>query len=184
MAGFLFAMLAVLAAGLGARDQVMTARLAPRGSVLAIALTCGVLTSLAAGWAGQAVAPLLNAPARAILVAMALGFAGIELILIQPGRKPLEPTQSLGAFAVVILAQQLTDAARFTLFVIAAVSPLPWTAVAGGVLGSGASILAGWLGGAAWEDQPLRPIRRALGVLMLLLALYLAYPALTARLTA
>ena len=177
-------MLAVLAAGLGARDQVLMARMAGRGSVLAIGLGCALLTTGAAGWAGHAVAPLLNSPTRALLVAMALGFAAVELILVRPGRKPLEPTQSLGAFTVVILAQQLTDAARFTVFAIAAASPVPWVAVGGGAIGSAATVLAGWLGGSEWEAQPLGKIRRGLGLLLLLVTIYLAYPVLAARFAA
>lgn len=184
MAGFLLAMLAVLATGLGARDQVLVARMTPRRAVLAVALVCTLIASLAAGWAGHSVAPLMTAPARTFLVAMALGLAALELLFVRPGRKPLEPTQSLGAFFVVVLAQQLFDAARFTLFAIAAASPAAWTAVAGGLLGSAASVLAGWLGGAAWEAQPLALIRRGLGAALLLLALYLAYPAIAARLAA
>ncbi|MEQ1497247.1 MAG: hypothetical protein ABL914_01180 [Novosphingobium sp.] len=175
MAGFLFAMLAVLAAGLGARDQVLVARMAPRGAVLVIALVCTLLTSLGAGLAGQAVAPLLNGPARAMLVAMALGLAALELLVIRPKRKPDEPTQSLGAFGLVLLAQQLTDAARLMIFAIAAANPLPLAVIAGGVLGSAASVLAGWLGGADWEKLPLTAIRRSLGLLLALVAVWLAY---------
>ena len=177
-------MLVVLAAGLGARDQVLMARLAGRGSVLAIGLVCALLTTAAAGWAGHTVAPLINGPARSMLVAMALGFAAVELIFVRPGRKPLEPTQSLGAFTVVILAQQLTDAARLTVFAIAAASPVPWVAVGGGALGSAASVLAGWLGGSDWDAQPLGGVRRLLGLLLLLSAIYLVYPVLVARLAA
>lgn len=184
MAGFLFALLAVLTTGLGARDQVLMARMAGRGSVLPVGLVCALLATAAAGWAGHAVAPLIDSGTRAMLVAMALGFAAVELIFVRPGRKPLEPTQSLGAFAVVILAQQLTDAARFTVFAIAAASPLPWVAVGGGALGSAASVLAGWLGGSGWEAQPLGRIRRALGIVLLLVTLYLAYPVLAARFAA
>ena len=180
MAGFLFAMLAVIACGLGGRDQIMVARAAPRRAELLIALICAGLSSALAGWAGQVSAPLLNGPARLVLVAMVLAMAALELLVIKPGRKPLEPTQSLGAFALVILSHQLTDAARFTLFAIAAASPIPWTAVAGGVTGGAASLLAGWLGGDSWEHQPLTAIRRGLGIILLLVALWLAYPAITA----
>ncbi len=177
-------MLAVLAAGLGARDQVLMARLAGRGSVLAIGLVCAALTTAAAGWAGHTIAPQINGPTRSILVAMALGFAAVELIFVRPGRKPLEPTQSLGALTVVLLAQQLTDAARFTVFAIAAASPVPWVAVAGGAIGSAATVLAGWLGGRDWEAQPLGRIRRGLGIALLLVTIYLAYPVLAARFAA
>lgn len=177
-------MLAVLAAGLGARDQVLMARLGGRGSVLAIGLVSALLTTAAAGWAGHTVAPQLNGPTRSILVAMALGFAALELIFVRPGRKPLEPTQSLGALAVVILAQQLTDAARFTVFAIAAASPVPMVALAGGAIGSAVSVLAGWLGGSDWEEQPLGRIRRGLGLGLLLVTGYLVYPVLAARFAA
>lgn len=178
MVGFLFAMLAVLAVNLGARDQVLVARLAPRGPVLAVALLAAAAATVAAGLAGQAVAPLLPKPARSVLVAMALALAALELLVIRPGRKPAEPTPSLGAFAVVVLAQQLTDAARFLVFAIAAGSPYPLTVIAGGLFGSAASLAAAWSAGAVWDTLPLTVIRRVLGAGLLAVALWLALPVL------
>lgn len=170
MAGFLFAFLVTLVLGTGARDQVLVARLAPRPMVLVVGVICTAIAATAIGWAGIKVAPMLNGPARSILVAMALALAAIELVLSKPGAKPLEPTQSLGALAIVLLAQQLFDATRFAVFAIAAASPFPPAAIAGGVLGSAGSILTGWLAGDDIERLPLVPIRRSLGLVLMLVA--------------
>lgn len=174
MAGFLLAMLAMIATGLGARDQMLVARMAPNRAILLVALASSALTVWAAFWAGRNVAPHMIGQARLLLVVIALVIAGLELLLLRPGRKPLEPTQSLGAFAIVILAQQLTDASRLALFALAAASSLPPATLLGGLIGGSASVAAGWFGGEAWERQPLLPVRRCLGVLVLLMAAWLA----------
>lgn len=178
MAGFLFAMLALLATSLGGRDQLLIAQLAPNRWALIVALASTALTCTLAGWVGQLVAPMIDGPTRMMLVAMALGLAALDLLILRPSRKPLEPTQSLGALGIVVLAFQLTDAARLVLFAIAAASPLPVTALIGGIVGGGAGLVAAWLAGDAWEAQPLLLIRRILGLLLILVAAWLAYPVL------
>ena len=125
------------------------------------------------GWAGSVLAPLLVPRARILLVAMALGLAALELIIIRPRRKPEEPTESLGAFAIVLVAQQLTDAARLLVFVMAASSAVPHLASAGGMLGSAVTVAVGWLAGPGLARLPLVGIRRALGVILAAAAIWL-----------
>jgi hypothetical protein len=106
--------------------------------------------------------------ARLFLVALALGLAGLELIIFRPRAAPAEPTHSLGAFAIVIFAIQLTDAARFVVFALAALTRAPLTTGLGGAVGAALVVGAGWmlLGRAPWLAQ----VRRGLGVALLLLA--------------
>ena len=178
MASFLLAMLAVLIAGLGARDQVLVADLAerqgPRPAILLLAVLTAGLSAAAAGWAGAITAPLLIPRARTMLVAMVLGLAALELLFVRPRGIAKEPTNSLGAFAVVLLVQQLTDAARLLIFALAAASAVPQLAALGGAVGGGLSVLGGWLAAQHLRNLPLVAIRRGLGLGSVGLALWLA----------
>lgn len=180
MSGFIFAFLACLLAGIGARDQLTVAGLAARQGqrfgLLGVAVLCAVVTGGAAAWAAGMIVPLLEGNDRAgkFLIAIALGFAGAEMLVM--GAKPLpeEPTQSLGATAIVLTAHQLTDAARFFIFAIAAATAAPIPAGTGGAVGGIAVVALGWI---AAEDMPLRLAsltRRLLGVAALLLAVWFA----------
>lgn len=177
MMGFLFALLASVIAGFGARDQVLMARMAlpqrARPAVLLVALAAALGSAAAASWAGLNLVPPMVPRARLLLAAMALGLAALELLFVQPGRKPEEPTASLGAFAIVILAQQLTDAARLLVFVIVASSAVPQLAAAGGLLGCAVTVAAGWLAGPRLLRWPLVSIRRALGAVLAAAAIWL-----------
>lgn len=172
MTGFLFALLATLFVGLGARDQVLVAQLAERQGarpgLLLVAIVSGVAAAVLAAWGGSQVAGLATGNARLFLVALALGLAGLELLALSPRNAPAEPTHSLGAFAIVVFAMQLTDAARFLVFALAAFTRAPLTAGLGGAAGAALVVAAGWMvvGPAPW----LSLIRRALGVGLLLLA--------------
>lgn len=179
MAGFLFALLAMLVAGFGARDQLLVAaisvRQTGRGVALFVALASAVLTALAAVWLARASAPLLAGNARIMFAALALAVAGLELIWTQPARLPAEPTRSLGAFALVLFAQQLTDGGRFLLFAIALASDTPLSAGLGGACGAALVIAAGWAGGAELLGLRLQPLRRGLGLALIVLAVWLAW---------
>lgn len=178
MSSFLLAMLAVLVAGLGARDQMLvaelTARRGPRLGLLVTALGVAVLSAGVAGWFGGSIAPQLLPRTRALLAAMALGLAAIELIVLRPRRRAAEPTESLGAFAVVLLAHQITDAARLLIFSIAAASALPALAALGGMTGAALGMVIGWSGGEALLRLPLGRLRRGLGAMLGLIAIYIA----------
>ena len=178
MSGFLLALLAALAAGVGARDQLLVARMAARQGpdqsrrplLLLIALAAALLSAGLAGWAGSIAAPQLVPRARNLLVAMALGLAALELLLVRPGRRPKEPTASLGALAIVLLAQQAIDAARLLIFALAASSAVPLFAVLGGMIGCAATAVLGWAGGARLAELPLTGARRVLGVVLAAIA--------------
>ncbi len=182
MTGFLFALLASVIAGFGARDQVLVARMAlqqrARPMVLIVALAAALGSAAVASWAGLTLVSPMVPRARLLLAAMALGLAALELLFIQPGRKPEEPTASLGAFAIVLVAQQLTDAARLLVFVIVASSTMPLAAAAGGMLGCAVTVAAAWVAGPDLVRLPLVAVRRGLSLLLAAVAVWLSFSSL------
>ncbi len=159
MTAAIFALVAVLLAGVGARDQLLlaalTLRQGQRPSLIAAAVICGILTSALAAWATREIADELNQPAQALFAGFALLAAGAESLFLTPKRDPAEPTYSLFAAALVLLAGQMTDVARFLILAIAAASAMPLEAGVGGAVGS---VLALLLGVAA--ARPLLAARR------------------------
>lgn len=177
MTGFILALVGVLLSGLGARDQMTVAMLSrgqgSRPGVLLVAIGVCCVSAALAGWAAMLLTPMMTAQARLFLAALALGFAGLEAIVLSPGRAPHEPTRSLGALTAVLLTHQLTDAARFLIFGIALAADAQLPAVLGGGL-AGVLLLAGaWGSPELFTWQRLRWPRRGLGLAMLLLALWL-----------
>jgi len=170
MASFLLALVSVFAVSLGGRDQLLVARLADRlgrgGGLLAVGIASSGISALAMAVAGLAMALVLPAPAAEMLVAIALLVAAAELTWKRKAALPDEPTRSLFATFVVLLARQLGDAARFLVFAFAAGSSA-WLAGAGGAAGGAAALALGVaLGGELPKRTPLRAIRLALaGVL-------------------
>lgn len=177
MGSFFLAWLAVALCSLGARDQLLVARLAEHGrsgsALLAVAVPVAVLAAAGMAWAGSMVAAMLPTAARQMLVAFALLAAAAELAMPVREKPPAEPTRSLFALAIVLLARQLGDAARFLVFALAAAG-LPVYAALGGALG-GASALALAVA-ARWElaTWPLRQIRLVLAVIVGLAGTWLA----------
>lgn len=182
MTGFYFTLLAVLLAGLAARDQLtvagLTLRQGARPGVLVTGIVISFATGAAAAWAGSLIAPLLPSNARLFLAALALGFAGGESLLFSPGRNPEEPTLSLGALALVLVAHQLTDAARFLVFAIAVATNAPIPAGLGGAIGGAALLAAAWLAPELVTLPLLRRLRRVVGVVLLVVALFLGLRAI------
>ncbi len=182
MTGLIFALLATVLAGIGARDQLTVAALAARQGqrpgLLMIAVIASVATAAFAAFAGLKVAPLLTANARMIFAAIALALAGGESLLLAPRKLPDEPTQSLGATAIVLLAHQVTDAARFLVFAIAVATAAPIAAGLGGAVGGSATVAAGWMFGAQLGRFRLGMVRRVIGAILLALAGWLALRAL------
>lgn len=181
MTAFLLTFIAVILTGFGARDQATVATLSerqgPRPMLLAAGAVVSILTAAFAGWAASFVIPMLNSPARAFMAAIALGLAGLELLILGPRRKPEEPTLSLGAAGIVILAHQATDAARFLIFAIAIAYAAPIQAGLGGAAGGVASLAAGWLAPAMVADKRLRVVRMVIGIVLTLLAFWIGLEA-------
>lgn len=177
MTVFLLALVAGVGISLGAGDQVLlaalTARQGRRPGTLLTALACGVATAALACWLAGALALVLPETARRWLAALALGGAALAVLRARPVRLPVEPTHSLGALALVLLARQLTDASRFGLFAIVLVSGAPWAAALGGALASGVLGLAGWAPGARWLKERNAAFIRGAGLAALAAALWL-----------
>jgi Ca2+/H+ antiporter, TMEM165/GDT1 family len=183
MTGFIIAFIAVLLAGLGARDQLAVAALTrvqgSRPTVLVAAVALCLATAQLAGWLAQLTAPMLgNSNARLFLAALALGFAGIEALVLAPGREVREPTNSLAALIVVLTFLQLTDAARFLIFGIALAAAAPMPAVLGGAAGGVVLLTAAWASPEWFTWQRLRPVRRTIGAFLLAPALWLGLRAM------
>jgi hypothetical protein len=182
MAAIIFTLFAALVFGFGARDQLLLARIsADRGApvvVLLVAIVCTVLSCAAAAWAASTMIGLLNPKARLLMVAIALGFAAIELMFLRTEPTAKEPTHSLGAFAIVMLARQLSDATRFMVFAMSLATETPAYAALGGIAGS---VPVLWLGFFGTDHLPLavlKGLRPVLGLAVLGLAAFLVVRAL------
>lgn len=175
MSGFLFALIACFLASLGARDQVLVARLSatlgPRLSLVVIALVCAGVTSVLAAWAGSRLLPELTPQLRTLTALLMLVLSGAEMLLIGPGKAPMEPTRSLFAAAIVLAAQQITDGARLLVLALAVGTAAPIPAGLGGAIGSATALLAGALA-ADWPAR-LGRVRRIAGAALALIGLAL-----------
>ena len=182
MAALLFTLLAVVVTGFGARDQAllaaMVARQGARPMLLLMAGVTGIVSVVAAIWLSQVIAAALPAPARQLFVAIALALAGLEMLLLTRRPVPREPTHSLGAFAVVLLAGQVTDAVRFVAMGMAVASRAPLQTA----LGAGAAVLAlavaAWMAGDLMRHPRVMQVRRVLGLVVFLGAILLGLRAL------
>lgn len=182
MIGFYLSFLAVLLAGLGARDQIAVAALTSlqgaRPGVLLTALAVSLLTAALAALAAAFAAPLLAPPARLFLAGLVLALAGGESLVRTPRPAPREPTHSLSALAIVIAAHQITDAARFTIFGIGAGVNAPFPAGLGGGLAACVLIGAAWRFPGGFMHPRVRRLRRAAGVILLLTGLFVCLRAI------
>jgi putative Ca2+/H+ antiporter (TMEM165/GDT1 family) len=169
LAAFLFALAAVFAVSLGGRDQLLAARLAERlgkgGGLLAVGVLASALSAFAMAVAGLALALVLPGPAADMLVAIGLLLAAAELAWHRRAALPEEPTRSLFAIFVVLLARQIGDGARFLVFAFAA-GGSAWLAGAGGALGGSAAIALGIAASGELTRWPLRWVRVGLAALL------------------
>lgn len=182
MPALFLALLTSALAMLGARPTLLTARLAaalgPGAGLLATCWLSAIATSALAGWAGAWLAPQMAPAAKAMFVAAALAVSALELLFMRSRAAPAEPTRSLGAILLVLLAAQVTDAARFFVLALAVATGAPVLAAAGGALGSGAVLTAAWAVGGAWEMRvPLKAVRLGVSGLFLLAAIVVALSA-------
>lgn len=182
MDGFLLALLLVVALAMGGRDQWMVARwsdaLGRSRALLAVAALSSVLAAGLMAWLGAQIAALLPGRAAQMLVAFALAAAAFELALPVKLKTPEEPTRSLGAVGIVLLARQIGDGARFAVFALAAWTHWPLTAGLGGALGGAAAVALGWsVGGATLGRWPLTVMRRVLAAGLAIAALFIGLDA-------
>ncbi|RXZ65262.1 hypothetical protein [Pelagerythrobacter rhizovicinus] len=182
MPSLFFAFVAVLLGTIGSRDQLVVAHFSSasrRGAgILAAAVVSAVLSALAMALAGQVISGLLPAAAKTMLVAMALLFAAVELAWPSRYAAPEEPTRSLAAIVIVLVAKQFGDGARFLVFAIAAATGAPLLAGIGGALGGALALAAAWAAGAALVHRmPLRAVRLTLAAATLALAVFIGLSA-------
>lgn len=182
MTGALLAFLAALLAGVGARDQMLLAGLAARRllppMLLAVAIVTAAVAGVVVARAAEILAPMLSPSARVMFAGLAAVVAGLECMVIGSRRTPEEPTRSLFAAAVVLLAHQLTDGARFLVFAIAVATAVPAAAALGGAAGGVATVLIGALAGELLLAGRLRLIRRVIGMVFLAVGAWLVLQAL------
>jgi putative Ca2+/H+ antiporter (TMEM165/GDT1 family) len=176
--GFLLALLLTFALALGGRDQGLVAQwsdaLGQRAGLLVVALVCAGLSAGAMAWIGAGFAALLPRRAAQMLIAFALVAAALELAWPVKRLTPREPTRSLGAIAIVLLARQIGDAARFAVFALAAWALWPLAAGLGGAIGGGGAVALGWAVGAQGLARwPLRMVRLALAAGLIIAALFI-----------
>lgn len=176
MDGFLLALVLVFALALGGRDQWLVAQWADALGQTAPLLLTGIVTAAvsaaAMAWIGAEFAALLPRKAAQMLVALALGVAAFELAWPVQQVSPQEPTRSLGAIAIVLLARQISDAARFAVLALAAWASLSAGAALGGALGGAAAAALGWaVGSAGLAHWPLRRVRVGLAACLIVAAI-------------
>lgn len=181
MSSFLFALLAVILLSFGARDQLLVASMSKvRGStspLFAVSAFSSMATVGLMVVAGASIVVILPGPAQLMLMAFAALAAAIELARRVRGTALKEPTQSLGAFTIVLCSKQISDAARFAIFALAASGMNPWLVGLGGAMGGTVGLYLGWALGDELEKWPLTPIRRVMAGLAIGLALFMAMSA-------
>ncbi|WP_374408715.1 hypothetical protein [Pelagerythrobacter sp.] len=182
MPSLFFAFIAVLLGTIGSRDQRIVAHFSSasrRGpGVLAAAIASAALSAFAMALAGQVVSGILPGPGKTMLVAIALLFAAIELTWPARYQPPEEPTRSLAAIVIVLMARQFGDGARFLVFAIAAFGGSAVLAGIGGALGGALALAAAWAAGDdAVRRLPIRAVRLVLAAFALAMAVVAALDA-------
>lgn len=182
MTAAFLAFLAALLAGVGARDQLLVAGLAARRllppAFVIVGVVTAVLAAAAAAKAAEFLSPMLTPDARVMFAGLAALIGGVECLVVVPRRTPEEPTHSLFAATVVLLAHQLTDGSRFLIFAIAVATAVPAGAALGGAAGGAATVVIGAMLGEALLPRHLRLARRLIGAGFLLVGAWLVLQAL------
>ena len=174
MIALVLAFVSVALAMIAGRESVRVARLVRGGVALvpliAAIVAVSVLASGVAAWLAGTFAGLFPPQHQHWLVAAALLLAALEVLLLGEPDVPAEPTQSLGAIALVLFAGVLTDASGLLILSLALATGAPMLSATGGALA-----LIGVLGmaafaGADWEALPRRPLRWTVGGALLVAA--------------
>lgn len=182
MSAFFFAFLATLLALVAGRDSLRVARLAGSlGSTGALIVAIGLA---AAGYAvlaallARGMEAVLPASSARLLVAAALLVAGVEVLVLRAGARPVEPTRSVAAIGLVLCANLLFGAAGFLVIALATWSAAPAFAAAGGAGGAMVALTLAASTGPDWEKLPLRLFRASIGWALLAGAVVTGYLAL------
>ena len=176
MDSFLLCLVLTFAIALGGREQLIIAQFSDQVGrnwpLLFTGAFCAVLSAGVMAYAGATMAAILPQRAAEMLVAFALAIAAFELVWPFKLKPMKEPTRSYVAIGVVVLARQIGDAARFVIFAFAAEAVYATTALIGGAIGGVAAVALGWsVGLADLQKFPLKYLRWALAVCLLLAAL-------------
>lgn len=174
MPAFFLTFVAVAAAMLAGRDAVRVARLRAAlgwgGPLLVTAVIAALAGAALAAWIAGELAPLIPAAFKPIIVAVAIGLAGLEVLLRVPPAQPKEPTRSMGAITLVLLLGMVTDASGFTILALAIATGEPLLAAAGGAFGALVVLVGAIVAGQDWQHLPLSALRRIVGSGLLLAA--------------
>lgn len=179
MTAFFLSFLAVALAMLAGREAVRVSRLvaagAPAWAVFAVVIIAAIAACALAAWLAGGLAALLPPRQQSWLVAAALVLAALETIFLDAPKAPAEPTQSLGAVAIVLLAGILADASGLLILSISILSENPVFVAAGG-----AAAVIGILGGAVlagpdWEKLPRQPLRWGAGIVLITSAFVIVF---------
>lgn len=147
-ATLLMAVAAGLVASNGGRAQLLVAQLAKElgrsQGLLLVALATSCAAMALATWLGSLASTHLSEFLRTLLAAAAMGGASGRLLWPVRAASAKEPTRSLGAIALVLMARQLVDAPR--LFIFAAATQLKFESLLGlgGALGTGLCLWFSW----------------------------------------
>ena len=168
----------------GDKTQLLLAILAARtgrpGTAFAGVALAVLAASLFAGFAGAALVGMIPIRAAGLLVALALGFAGITGLFRRKMPDPGSLTLPLFAAAFIMaLAAQVGDRTPFITFALAARFDAPMLAAAGATAGAlAACVPAALLSDTLAKTAPLRAIRLVGAALFLLAAAGTALSAL------
>lgn len=179
------ALVAALLASTGGKPAWRAAMLAdrfrdPAPIIAAAALALAAASGLAA-LAGMAIGRRLTPEAAQLLLALALLLQGGGMLgpVKPPGRLDRSRTGSFPAEPLGLFVLATGDGIQFVVLALAARTPLPWLAAAGGAAGTLAVVAsAALLGERGWLALPLRPVRWAVALLFLLTGAVLAFDAL------
>ena len=178
MDSLMVALVAGLALGAGDRTSWLAAILADRtqrpGGVILGALLAFGLGNAVAAQAGLMM-PRTSPNAADLLLAMALGFAGVGALW---GASRPDSFARWPAFPALFVLG-FGEGMQFVTFALANRAPIPAFAAVGATIGTLIAVApAALLGEAAWLKLPRRAVRIAAGALFLLVAVVLALRAL------
>lgn len=178
MPAFFLTFVAVAFAMLAGRDAARVARLRARlgwaGPLLVTALLAALAGAGLAAWIAGELAPLVPSRFRPLVVALALGLAGLEVLLRAAPKQAKEPTRSMGAITLVLLLGMVSDASGFIILSLAIATGEPLLAATGGALGALLVLVGAIVAGNDWQALPLGLLRLVVGFGLVLAATAIA----------